>query len=137
MLTPKQRRLKLVAAYTCVLAVVLLYAPLAGALLLAHGMDCCAGGYCPIREHHHQKQQTPTQDSMPMDCGHDMSGMTACSVSCCQESSRPAVMPVAFVLPLATMLPAAVEMVQPVRITTSLEISQIITPLSPPPRLVA
>jgi hypothetical protein len=62
------------AACICMLAVGLLYAPLAAAALVASATDCCVGGLCPIRRHHHESQKlTAPQNAMPMDCGHDMS----------------------------------------------------------------
>jgi hypothetical protein len=128
----------MVAACFCLLAVALLYAPLAGAALLAYGMDCCTGGFCTIPEHHHHKQhRAPVPGSSPMDCGHDMSGMTSCSMSCCKDPARPAILPGAFVLPKANFISAAVEVLRPVELTSSLEISRFVKPLSPPPRFAS
>lgn len=120
------------AAWICLIAVAFLYAPLAGAALIAHGMDCCVGGYCPVREHHHHKQASAPKG--PTDCGHEMSGMKACSMSCCQDHGRPAVVPGAFVLPPAIFVPAAGEMIRPMQFANSQEISRLAKPLSPPPR---
>jgi hypothetical protein len=131
----RHKRVQLAAAWVCLLAVVLLYAPLAGAALLAHGVNCCAGGVCPIPEHHHHKQQqAAAKDSAPMDCGHEMGGMTSCSMSCCKDPSRPALIPGAFVLPHASFAPAVGEVLHAVQLTSSLEISRFVKPLSPPPR---
>jgi hypothetical protein len=126
------------AAWLCLLAVVLLYAPLAGAALVAYGSDCCVGGFCNVPEHHHHKQQPAAlQDSAPMDCGHEMSGMTRCSMSCCKDLARPAMMPGAFVLPPAGFAPAEGEVLRPVQMASSLEISRFVKPISPPPRYLA
>jgi hypothetical protein len=131
----KQKRVRMAAAWFCLLAVALLYAPLVGAVLLAHGVDCCAGGFCTIPEHHHQKQQrVPAQESSPMDCGHDMSGMTSCSMSCCKDPSRPALLTGAFVVPSLSFAVAVGEAHRPVLPANSLEISRFAKPLSPPPR---
>ena len=90
----RQDRVRSAAAWICMLAVGLLYAPMAGAALVAYGVDCCVGGFCNIPEHHHHKSQpAPAQDTAPMDCGHDMSGMTSCSMSCCKDPARPALIP--------------------------------------------
>src|ERR1700746_1120989 len=129
----REKSVRIGTAWLCMLAVALLYAPLAVAALLANGVGCCASGYCPIREHHHQKK-SPAQEQAPMDCGHDMGGMTACSMSCCPDASRPAVTPVAFVLPEAAFVASPTETVCPVHMLSVLEISQFSTPLSPPPR---
>src|SRR5277367_4334680 len=41
----RQERIRSAAAWICMLAVALLYAPMAGAALLAYGVDCCVGGF--------------------------------------------------------------------------------------------
>jgi hypothetical protein len=135
----KQKRIRTAAAWLCLLAVSLLYAPLAGAALLAYGLDCCAGGFCTIPEHHHHHQRQPalSQDPAPMDCGHDMSGLTSCSMSCCKDPARPALIPNAFVLPPAGFAPAAGEVFDPLEVASSLEISRFVKPLSPPPRFAS
>ena len=133
----QQERPRMAAAWFCLLAVALLHAPLAGAALLAYGVDCCAGGFCNVPEHHHHKQPpAASQHSAPMDCGHDMSGMTSCSMSCCKDPARPALIPGAFLLPSLGFAPAAGEALRSARLTSFLEISRFVKPLSPPPRLV-
>ncbi|HTS09696.1 MAG TPA: hypothetical protein VMP68_29285 [Candidatus Eisenbacteria bacterium] len=128
------------AACICMLAVALLYAPLAAAALAAPATDCCIGGLCPIRGNHLKSQELAApQNAMPMDCGHDMSdrkssGMSECSMSGCQSPEHPVSIPGAFVLPDVTLLPAARELVRPVQASALEEISLISKPLSPPPR---
>jgi hypothetical protein len=124
-----------VAAWVCLLAVALLYAPLGVANLIARGADCCVDGYCNVPEHHHDKKQmAPAPESGAMDCGPDMNGMTSCSMSCCKDPARPALIPAAFVLPAPTSVPAAAEVLRPVSLAKSLELSRFVKPLSPPPR---
>jgi len=136
--TKKQERVRSAAAWLCLLAVTLLYAPLAGAALLAYGADCCAGGFCNVPTHHHHKQPpAPSQHSAPMDCGHELSGMTSCSMSCCKDPAPPALMPGAFLLPSLGFAPAAGETVRSARLPSFLEISRFVKPLSPPPRVTA
>jgi len=134
----RQERVRMAAAWFSLLAVALLYAPLAGAAWLAHSMDCCAGGYCPIAAHHHHKQQPVSlQHSSPLDCGHDMSasaGTMPCSMSCCQDPARPALIPGSFLLPAIISVPSAEEAARLVQITRPLQLSRFIVPLSPPPR---
>lgn len=133
--TKSHKRVQLAAAWVCLLAVALLYAPLAGAALLAHGVNCCAGGACPIPEHHHHKQQqAAAKEAAPMDCGHEMGGMTSCSMSCCKDPSRPALIPGAFVVPELSFAPSVGEVLHTLQLTSSLEISRFVKPLSPPPR---
>lgn len=127
-------------ARLCLLAVALFYAPLVAATLAARGMDCCVGGFCPVRGHHHKTQEPAArQDPMPTDCGHDMNGhglagMSECSISCCQSPEHPTSVPGAFVLPDATLLPGARELVRPIQVSAPEEISRLSKPLSPPPR---
>ena len=136
----KEKLARKAAACICLLAVALLYAPLAVAAFAARGMDCCEGGFCPVHGHHHKTQEPAApQDAMPADCGHDMNGhgvagMTECSMSCCQSPERAASVPGAFVLPDATLLAGVRELVRPVQVSAPEEISRLSKPLSPPPR---
>jgi hypothetical protein len=120
------------AAWVCLLAAVGLYAPSAGAAWSVHAMACCTGDHCPIAQHHHQKKQaSPHSD---MDCGHAMGEMMDCSMSCCQDSEKPLVTAVAFVLPhlLSGFTPAsAVPAAEP---ADAVAIPRPVKPLSPPPR---
>lgn len=139
----RMRREKLVrkaAACIRLLAVALFYAPLAAATFAARGMDCCAGGFCPVSGHHHKRQKSAApQDAVPTDCVHDMNGhrvagMSECSMSCCQSPEHPISVPGAFVLPDATLLAGARGLVRPAQISAPEEISRLSKPLSPPPR---
>lgn len=136
----RQNLARKAATCICMLAVALLYAPLAAAAFFASATDCCIGGLCPIRGHHHKSQKlTAPQNAMPMDCGHDMSdrkssGMSECSMLGCQSPEHPVSIPGAFVLPDVTWLPAARELVRPVQVSALEEISRLSKPLSPPPR---
>lgn len=116
------------------LMVVLLYAPLAGAAWSSHQMACCTSGQCPIPAHHHQK--APAAPANHMDCGHDMPGMTACSMSCCHDADRSLIASIAFVLPSSMADAAAVEIKSPIDLAKPLDFPRSIEPLSPPPRLV-
>jgi hypothetical protein len=60
--------------------------------------------------------------------------MKSCSMSCCKDPSRPALIPGAFLLPTADFVPAAGEALQTVPLANPLEISRFVKPLSPPPR---
>lgn len=125
------------------LAVALIYAPMAGAALIAHGMDCCTGGYCKIPAHHHKQKTQQTAEQHPpiwhsdgMNCEHEMGGMamTSCSMTCCQDPSRPALVPVAFVLPAASLAPEPSDAIRCLKIAGAIEIQRFARPLSPPPR---
>jgi hypothetical protein len=125
------------AAYACIcmLAVGLLYAPTAAVAWTARGRACCAADHCPVPEHHHSK--APARSEMPMDCGHDMSGMGACSMSCCHDSGRQLVTPMAFVLPSIASFSAPDAVITDVEMASPIETPKAFEPLSPPPRLTA
>jgi hypothetical protein len=115
--------------------VVLLYAPLAGAAWASRLMACCASGQCPIPAHHHQK--TPAVPAGHMDCGHGMSGMTACSISCCHDSDRSLIASMAFVLPPSAAAAEATAIKSPIEFAKLLDFPRSIEPLSPPPRFLS
>lgn len=121
---------RIAAACFCLLAVLLLYAPLGAAVWTAHGMSCCTGDFCPSSSHHHQK--TPAAPAHH-NCGQEM-GMTACSMSCCQTPDRPMVASLNFVLPQLNF-PAAPVLISPFETArSSIAPSRSSEPLSPPPR---
>jgi hypothetical protein len=138
---PSQERERLFAACLCLLATVLLYAPLAGAAWSAHSMACCTGDHCPIPQHHHKKAPAPDKkapaSAADPNCGHgsaDASGITACSMSCCQNPDRPAIAGLAFVLTGLTSVSDSAVATRTVEATLAVEIPRTIQPLSPPPR---
>ena len=138
----KQERVRVAAAWLCLLAVVLLYAPMAGAAWSTRGtMNCCAGGLCPMAAHHHHRQRgTSAKDPTPMNCGHEMGGPSSAISSCmcsCKIPARTALLPGAFLLPPANDALVSDELSQPARMANSLEISRFVQPLSPPPRFAA
>jgi hypothetical protein len=69
-----------------------------------------------------------------MNCGHDMAGMMACSMSCCHDSDRSAVTSIAFVLPSLMAIPSSAATKSPVQFARPLDFPRSIEPLSPPPR---
>ncbi len=119
------------------LAVVLLYGPLAGAAWASHAMACCTGDHCNIPQHHHQKtrEHASSNAAGTMDCGHEMSAMTDCSMSCCQSPDRPAVTAVAFVLPHLAFASASMHVTRVDDAPRSVEIPRSVEPVSPPPRV--
>jgi len=127
-----QRRQRSISASMCLLVVVLLYAPLAGAAWSSSRSACCTSGQCPVPAHHHQK--TPANH---MDCGHEMSGMMACSMSCCHDSDRWLVTSIAFVLPASVAVDVAAAINSPMELAKASDFPRSIEPLSPPPRSVS
>jgi hypothetical protein len=128
-------RRRSIFASICLFAVGLLYTPLAAAAWSSHQMACCTSGQCPIAAHHHHK--TPAAPADHMDCGHEMSGMMACAMSCCHDSERSLVTSIAFVLPppAASATVAAIE--SPIEFAKLMDFPRSSEPLSPPPRFVS
>ena len=135
MQTARQNRRRSVAASICLLMVVLLYAPLAGAAWSSYESACCTSGQCKVPAHHHQK--TPTTPSHHMDCGHEMSGMMACTMSCCHDSERSLLTSIAFVLPAGVSAARSTTISSPIELAKPLDFPRSIEPLSPPPRFVS
>src|SRR5258708_2216421 len=131
----EQQRWRSIFAIVCLFVVVLLYAPLAGAAWSSYQSACCTSGQCPIPGHHHQK--TPGAPANHMDCGHDMSGMMACSMSCCHDSDRSLFTSIAFVLPPSMAAAASTAIKSPIELAKPLDIPRFIEPLSPPPRFLS
>jgi hypothetical protein len=137
-----QERARWFAGWICLVAIAFMYAPLAGAMLLAQGTDCCAGGYCKVPAHHHGKtspsaEQTAKNAVSEPSCEHEHTGMTQCTMSCCRDAARPALMPVAFVLPAVSLAPEPGETLRAVPAIAATEILRFERPLSPPPRTPA
>jgi len=125
-------RRRSISASICLLVVVLLYAPLAGAAWTAYQSACCTSGQCPIAAHHHQK--TPAAPANHMDCGHDMPGMMSCAMSCCHDSDRSLLGSIAFVLPPPAAVACVAAVKSPIQVARHLDYPRYLEPFSPPPR---
>jgi hypothetical protein len=138
----KNRRM---AACICLMALLLVYAPMASATLLAVTGACCTGDQCPIHGNRHPAQSGSAQkhEDAPMDCGHenrdgDGTGkIDACSMSCCHTAEQSAVnvhffllTPVSHSMSLAKLSTAQIAPAAPV-------ISPIFAPQAPPPKTLA
>lgn len=130
-----QNRVRMAGAWICLLASLALYAPLGAAAWLAHGMACCTGDHCPIKEHHHQKKQAAPRSEM--DCGHDMGEMMSCSMACCDDSEKPVTTAVAFVLPDLQVVKSSEPIVSAIETDHEVAIFRSVVPLSPPPQVAA
>jgi hypothetical protein len=69
-----------------------------------------------------------------MDCGHEMPDMTACSMSCCQDSARAAIAPGLFVLPALITVSEPSILKSPIDPLEPMNFLRSTKPLSPPPR---
>jgi hypothetical protein len=134
MQTARHNRWRSISASICLLVVVLLYAPLAGAAWASYQSTCCMSGQCSIAAHHHQR--APATPANRMDCGHDMAGMMACAMACCHDSDRSLVTSIAFVLPPSLTATTVAAIKSPIELAKPLDFPRSVEPLSPPPRIV-
>jgi hypothetical protein len=130
----RHQRATVISACMCMLAVALLYAPLAAAVWAAQTMACCTGDHCPIAAHHHHK--APAEPAHEMDCGHGMSSLMSCTMSCCETTDRPMVTSLAFPLPDLSYVTAEFSVTRLSETPQVLELPRSIEPLSPPPRFL-
>ena len=132
-------RIRQTGACICLLALLLVYAPMASATVLAITGACCTGDLCPIHGNHHPAQTGSPQEyeEAPMDCGdggHHMSKMQACSMSCCQTVEPTAVYAHSFLL-TPFPVPAALAPLFSASIAlTPAKVSPVFAPLAPPPK---
>jgi hypothetical protein len=142
-----------VGALACLLAIAVLYAPLAAAAFSPSAMACCADGFCNIPKHHHKRKLAPTADPSAVsqgagheDCGHDMSGkvggkmagMADCSMDCCQTHETPAAVgSVTFVMPPVFFISVSIHVTNANEISRAIEIPRATEPASPPPRFLS
>jgi hypothetical protein len=95
-------------------------------------MACCNGDHCPIQQHHHH-QNAPAHHS-DMECEHGMSEMMNCSMACCENSEKPLVTAVAFVLPNLAQAFAREATVTAAEPAHAVAIPRSVKPVTPPPR---
>jgi hypothetical protein len=131
----QQNHSRFFCSVACLLAVVLFYAPLAAAAWSSYQAACCASGQCPIKSHHHH--QAPAAPQNHMDCGHELSGMTACTMSCCHNPDRPFVSSVLFVPSISVKIFEPVAVQSHIAFAKLSDLRRSIEPLSPPPRLLS
>jgi hypothetical protein len=130
-----------IGSWAGLLALLLIYAPMASAALMAATGVCCTGNQCPIHGNHHPGQESPKQTSerSPMDCGHEgheSSQMQACSMSCCQNVEQAAVHAPIFLLTPVSVLVALASLSRLSPAASATEISSAFAPLAPPPKLL-
>src|ERR1700674_5871498 len=119
MQTSRHNRRRSISASICLLVVVSLYAPLAGAAWSSYQSACCTSGQCSIAAHHHQK--APAAPANHMDCGHEMSARMACAMSCCPDADRSLYTSIAFVLPSPTASVAVTSINSPIELAKPLD----------------
>jgi hypothetical protein len=141
-------RSRFIGALACLLAIAVLYAPLAASAFSPSAMACCTGGFCNIPKHHHKSNAASAEAPVAShaaasheDCGHDMAanvtGMSNCSMDCCQTHETPAVGSVTFVMPPVFFAPTSMHVTRAAETARAIEIPRSIEPASPPPRFLS
>ncbi|HEY6127739.1 MAG TPA: hypothetical protein VIW23_06105 [Candidatus Acidoferrum sp.] len=131
--SPKSKT-RLAAACICLLAILLMYAPLLGASVMAVTGSCCTGGQCPIHGNHHSPIEN---QNTPMDCGHEFHNLgtvDSCSMSCCHNVEQTAIHVHAFVLTSLKISTSLAPFPVVLRSVTPAQISPKFAPLAPPPK---
>ena len=132
------RRLR---ACVCLVAVMLLWAPVWASALQAAGMGCCDGAMCPLHGPAPKKSSSNTNSAkdMPMtDCEHH-GRKTAmdCSMACCHPKDPVVTGVVVFVLPSAAAISAPFLIGPSATVLSSSASSVVFDPASPPPRTLS
>ena len=125
-------------AWVCLLAVVMLWAPIWAAAWQANGMPCCAGRMCMVHGHSKTNQPMPretTPGESPMNCEHHgNAGIVDCSMTCGHEGSPSVTAGVIFVLPdSATLREPVLTLAASTSFAPAVSVPSY-DPLSPPPR---
>jgi hypothetical protein len=139
LLTAVSPRSKL-GAWVCLVAALLLWAPLWAPVWLADGMNCCVGGMCPVHQHakHSQDYANPNNSSEPAaSCEHHGERrMAPCSMSCDHREARTFVASIAFVLPQTVVFCGAPRSLGALQFSSEHALRPNITPPDQPPRLL-
>jgi hypothetical protein len=130
---------RLVGAWVCLAAAILLWAPVWAAAWQASGMACCTGTICAAHGHAGtkgtSKSQSAAQEDAPMECNHgSKTALMACRMSCCHDQDHPLTGAVIFVLPEPMTIPVPTEVTTAELKTQAPAITHLFEPPSPPPR---
>ena len=130
---------RMIGGWLCLVAVVLLWAPLWASAWQASEMACCYRNECPVHGHaagkHSGKSQAAAKENAPIECGHENpTGLMACRMSCCQDQSHSFVAAVMFLLPEPAVISLPLESATVVSASRAKIISHWFEPPSPPPR---
>jgi hypothetical protein len=131
---------KVMGAWVCLIAALLLWSPMWAAAWQANRMECCDGAQCPIHGHQFNKHKSvmpsgETQGESSMECHHTgASELMQCSVSCCHDHQQVFSASVVFVLTLPANIQSQMRSLPGPGISDrSAKISSF-EPLSPPPK---
>ena len=131
-------RVRRIGAWTSLLALLLVYAPMASATLMAVTGACCTGDHCPIHGNHPPAQKgSQTSEAAPMDCGHeshDSNKVRSCSISCCHDVEQSAVHAHVFLLTSLSVSTALAPSSFAPLTSIVQKVSPVFAPLGPPPK---
>src|SRR5271169_661864 len=92
---------RIAGAWVCLIAVLLLWAPMLASAWVAHGMTCCTGSMCAVhgngKTDSSAKRQAAKEEA-PVECAHSRGLGMACRMSCCPDQSS-SVTSTVYVLP--------------------------------------
>ncbi|MDP9340447.1 MAG: hypothetical protein M3P45_16445 [Acidobacteriota bacterium] len=132
--TNSTKRERVISAWCCLVAALLLFAPYAEAAWSAHAAACCTGDHCPIPAHHHSRNDSKAP-AHAQDCEHQAGDvMSDCSMSCCEKTERMLLAATTFVLPAGLSIIASDEFVTAAPALKLKDFVRCIEVLSPPPR---
>ena len=131
------------AAWVCLVAAILLWAPLWVAAFQTNGMGCCAAGLCPAHGRHNPEKATERQtasNEASGECeqhqgsGHKHQGAMSCSMSCYHQSGDSLMTAAIFIMPATPTLCRPAGATTADDELTSRAFIPAIKPPSPPPR---
>jgi hypothetical protein len=125
-------------ACVCLVALMLLWAPLWASALQAAGMACCDGAMCPLHGHGPKKSSgdsNSAKDAPMAGCEHQGRKATLdCSMACCHPKDQVVTGAVVFVVPSAVEISAPIFISSSTPDLSSSMSSFVFDPTSPPPR---
>src|SRR5580700_9395144 len=127
-----QNSRRVMAASICLFAALCMYAPMGLAAWPAGG-TCCHGNSCAIPEHHHR--QAPSNTGHGAQCAHDMGGLAACSMSCCQNLQHAPIAPMVYVIASPPRISTPLAQRHVAQAAPRNAYGHSSEPLSPPPRV--
>jgi hypothetical protein len=125
-------------ACVCLVAVVMLWAPLWASALQAAGMACCDGAMCPLHGHAPKKSSGDSNATKgaPMGaCEHQGRGAAMdCTMACCHPAETSMSAAIFFVVPSPPKVSVQILIGPAPPTLSSLASSYVFDPASPPPR---
>src|SRR5258708_32636351 len=136
---PSFLRARRASAWISLLAILMMYAPIASATFMAVSGACCAGDQCTIHGNHvpAKNNSSPKNDSAPMDCGHEQHSankIRSCSISCCHNIEQSATHANIYLLTPVSVTTGFALNASGSTVASHPNISPSFAPLAPPPK---